>query len=376
MTLVEMLVAMLLIAVGLMALLSTLTASGASLVDQRARTGATRVGTQQMEAVRASGFDRIKLDQAAGVYSAPVTQTVDGRPYTVTTAITERDAETNGAVVAGRQTVLHVVTTVAWTGPGGVPRSSRFTTAVARDNSLAAAAAPDTCAAGAAQAIDSINIVPSPATVDASGQPLQPFQATVKLCGFASSSLVQLSWPKEGDGPQSETLTSSDGGITWTATLPVTKFKTTVPEGTTSSLDFELRAASLSQLYAVELTGQSSVPLTIDSAAISQNPIRVESSGNNCNGNKCRNLNQVVFTATASGLDPAVDSLKLKYQLQDGTFREIAMTFNPATGVWSYTDNALTVKYKTGTNQPFSFNATRLQPLATRSLMVPRTVSN
>ncbi len=373
-SLVEMLVAIFVIAIGLMALLSTLTASAASLVDQRARTGATRVAGEHMESLREIGFDQLKANMAAGVYTTPSTKAMDGRTYTITTTVTERDAETGNAPVAGRETVMLVRSALAWTA-GTTPRAVTYDTAVARNPLTAAAVGTGGCTAGADQSIESINIVPSPATVSASGAPLQPFTATVKLCGFLQTALVQLTFVSEGLGLQFETLSSADGGITWTATIPISKVRKTVPEGKTDTLDFVLNAGPLTQQHAVDLTGQSSVPLSIDTTSISVNPIRVESTTNNCGGNKCRNRDAVTFMATTTGLNPAVDALKLKYQLQDGTFREIAMTFDSVNSRWTHTDPAFTVKYKTGSNQQFTFTASRLEPLATRAVIMTRAVN-
>lgn len=382
-SLVEMLVALTLIAVGLMALLTTLTASASSLVNQRARTGATRVASAHMEGLRARGYDGVKADLAAGVYATPITRDLDGRRYTITTAVEERDAQTGGAVVAGRESVLKVVTTVAW-GAGDGARSSTFETALAAEGQSATpggggGGGGGTCIAGAERSIDSINLLPSPVAVDASGQPLEDIKAVVKLCGFTSSALVQLHWTKDGEGGKSTTLASDDGGITWRGTVSRNLVKRLVDVGGIETLDFELKAGTLSQLHALELTRQAATTLEVVSAQITPNPIRVQNSNNNCNGaKKCTNVEAVVFSAEVLGIDPTVDSVKLKYQLHDGTFREVAMTYSGSGLRWNHTDPKETVKYKVGVDQAFQFIVTRATPsgVETTSKILNRTVTH
>jgi hypothetical protein len=116
-----------------------------------------------------------------------------------------------------------------------------------------------------------------------------------------------------------------------------------------------------SQASTVTMALQPNTALTINSATVSPSPITLM--GNNSQGTKGTNTAAVTFTVNTTGLDRNVDTVRLKYQLQDGTFREIAMavhTWDATTVTWRHVDPAYTVRYRAGSSQPFVFTAMRM----------------
>jgi prepilin-type N-terminal cleavage/methylation domain-containing protein len=95
-TLVELLVAVFLFGVVLVALTGTFIAAVGSVGDQRLRTAATRVATDRLETLRDLPFEA--LDAEAGPTTAT---TPDGRTFTVDTTVTAIDPATGAAAVAG-----------------------------------------------------------------------------------------------------------------------------------------------------------------------------------------------------------------------------------------------------------------------------------
>ncbi len=368
-SLVEMLVAIFILSVALFALLGGLITSARSLADQRSRSAATRVASEHLEELRAQGFDALR----ASASPVTVTRTLDGRTYTITTTLQEEDAD---PATAGGPTVMRVTATVSWT-VGTVARSEVHTTAVAPD--------PGSIASGGstpAQRIVSVNLNPNPTVIDAAGNPTRDVSATVVLDGFDDQAYVALTWVNDGGGTKTQYLTSTDGGITWVGVVSRTDIVRVIAPGETSpGLDFTVSVGSptsLSQPYTLSLTAQSSSPPTITSASISVSQITVENH-NNCNGpNKCRNTVAVTFSATVDGINPAQDSVRVKYQLYDGTFEERPLRYDdPATGgsgAWVDTVAVLTVKFKQGPSQPFEFTVLRSADNASTSTQLTRPV--
>jgi hypothetical protein len=134
-------------------------------------------------------------------------------------------------------------------------------------------------------------------------------------------------------------------------------------------------AGTLSAPYTLAVQRAVLSPPAITGATIDRSPITVaKTTGNKSCGdrNQCENLTDVTFTVTATGLDPAQDSVILKFQLQDGTFQEVPLT--PVGGQWQIVIRARTTKFLTGTIRPFRFTATRTADGASTSATVQRDV--
>ncbi|MDQ3432869.1 MAG: type II secretion system GspH family protein [Actinomycetota bacterium] len=330
-SLVEMLVAMVILMVVMTALLGAMIASAQSIVDQRARTAATRVGNEHLERQRAKGFEGLTVTTAGpDVTTVPA----DGRSYQVSTTVTETAAATPGMVVpAGSPTVKNVTSTVTWSA-GGQVRSLTFATAVAQTS-------PQVVTGGGAgtpaKMILSITLTPNPSVVDILGGPLNDIGVTAVLSGFSASALVTLSWGNDGGVVKTQTLTSGDGGITWTGTIARTNVVRKILVGELSpGLTFTLRtgAGGPEQQYTLSLAAVAASPPVITSMTASPSTITLQRNFGSCSGGRyCNNVN-VDFTATVSGVDPTRDSVRLNYTLATGAAQETALVFDAASGQW------------------------------------------
>jgi hypothetical protein len=267
-------------------------------------------------------------------------------------------------VPAGSPTVKNVTATVQWV-TGGQARSLEFSTAVAQTNPAVV-----TGGGSAAQSIDSIVLTPNPTVVDSAGVPTGDIGATAVLSGFTATTLVTVSWSDDG-GPASKTLTSADGGITWTGTITATTVRRKVLAGEASpGLTFTLRAGpgGPEQQYTLSVVEETVGQPVITAMSASPTPIGVKKNEGSCNGNTYCNTVAVTFAATVTNLDPLQDSVRLTYVVADGTSRELALVYDTVSGQWQGTFPAGSTQFKTGT-QRFTFQVLRTAGGATSGFL-------
>ncbi|MDP9020371.1 MAG: prepilin-type N-terminal cleavage/methylation domain-containing protein [Actinomycetota bacterium] len=358
-TLVELLVAVFLFGVVMVALTGTFIAAVRSVGDQRLRTSATRVATDRLETLRSMPFDQ--LDAQAG---QTTTTTPDGRAFTVDTTVTAIDAATGAPAVGGA--VKQIAVTVSWTSRG-TTRNVSYTTAVARDESGTVATA---------QAIGTVTMFPSPATADASGRPLQDIDVTVPLTGFDPTTLVNVSWTNADGTAGAKTLTSATG-LNWRGTIAKEQVLAAIGADGRGEVRFDVSAGTLAAVYTLSVNVAAASPPSITTATIDRNPVTVSApaGGRTCaDRNQCENTTDVVFTVTVGGLDPTQDSVILQYQLHDGSFQEVPLTPTAVSGEWQLTVRSKTTKFLVGTARSFRFTAIRSADGATAAAAVARDV--
>lgn len=356
-TLVELLVAVFLFGVVMVALTGTFIAGVRSVGDQRLRTSATRVATDHLERLRALPF--AALDGQTG---RTTTTTPEGRAFTVDTTVTSVDAGTGAPAVGGA--VRQITVTVTWTS-GATVRDVSYTTAVAPDDSGTVAAA---------QAIGTVTMFPSPSTTDASGRPMQDIDVTVPLRGFPAETLVHLSWTN-ADGTAGARTLSSTTGLNWRGTVAKEQVLAAIGAGGRGEVRFDVSAGSLTAVYTLSVSVAAASSPIITTATIDRNPITVAkpAGGRTCaDRNQCQNTTDVAFTVTVEGLDATQDSVILQYQLHDGSFQEVPLT--PVSGQWNLTIRAKTTKFLVGTARSFRFTAIRSADGATAATTVARNV--
>ncbi len=354
----ELLVAISVFAVVLVGLTGVLISGVRSIGDQRLRTAATRVATDHLETLRALPFDQ--LDAQAGVKT---TTTPDGRAFTIETAVTPIDAATGSPATNGR--VRQITALVSWIS-GGARREVSYTTAIAPD---------DAGPAVTAQAIGTITMFPSPAVTDAGGRPLEDIQVTVPLVGFATETLVHLSW-SNADGTAGATTLTSTTGLNWRGTIARDQINGAMGADGRGEVLFTVSAGTLTAVYTLSLQVAASTPPAITGATIDRIPVTVAKpgAGRTCaDRNQCQNTTDVTFTVTATGLDATQDAVILQYQLHDGTFQEVPLT--PGNdGGWRLTVRQRTTKFLVGTARAFRFSAVRTADGATATTTVQRDV--
>ena len=361
-SLVEMLVAMFVISVSFAALAGGLITAAHSLTDQRMRSSGTRVATTHVEDLRALGFAALSPGTTSQLETTP-----DGREFTVDTVIRQIDAQT-GAEVVGTPTtpvVMEITATASW-DVRGQTRTATYSTAVAPDVSTYNASGGVT----PSPTIHTVNLTPNPVNLDGSSHPVEDIAATVVLKDFTTAPVVvTLTWTSDLAGGGTETtsqnLSSVDGGVTWTGDIPKANIRKELGGATSGNIDFTAAAGGLTALATLEVVNGTIVnpPAFTTDPTISQPIVTVENDGN-CNGtNKCRNTVDLTLTASVTNLDSladTVDAVFVKYQLDDGTFQEVALSpsgFND--GLWELVIPARTVKFKIGPAQDFTFTARR-----------------
>jgi hypothetical protein len=366
------LVAIFLFGVVMAAMTGVFVATARSVGDQRLRTIATRLATDRLETLRSLPFDQLEAEALPP--KSPLEMTAQGRTFVVQTQLAPIDAASGVPAPAGQ--VKQITVTVRWAA-GGVAdllctaadvagcRSVSYTTAIAP---------PELSAVGAGQAITAITMFPSPAVTDANGRPLADVEVTVTLTGFPASALVQVSWTNADGTAGAKSLTSSTG-VSWRGTIAKEQIGGAIGADGRGEVQFTFSAGSTQTVHTLALQRIATIPPAIEVATIDRNPVTVAKAAakKSCaDRNQCQNTTDVVFTVTASGLDPAQDSVIVQIQLHDGTFQEAPLT--PTGGQWRFTARARTTKFQTGAGRTFRFTATRLADGATASTTVLRDV--
>lgn len=357
-SLIEMLVATVILMVVMTALLGAMTASAKSIVDQRTRAAATRVGNEHLERQRAKGFQALVVTTAGPEIT---TVTADGRSYGVSTTVTETAAAEPGMVVpAGSPTVKNVTSTITWSA-GDQPRALTFTTAVAQTSPLVVAGGGN---GTPTKMILSITLTPNPSVVDSLGVPVNDIDVSAVLGGFSASSLVTLSWGNDGGEVKSQTLTSGDGGVTWTGTIARTQVVRKILTGEVSpGLTFTLRtgAGGPEQQYTLSLAAPAANPPVITEMTASPSTITVQRNFGSCTRRRFCNNVAVEFTATVTFVDPERDSVRLNYTLATGGAQETALVFDSVSGKWHVRFPSGSTEFKCCGLQTFTFVVLRAE---------------
>lgn len=341
-TLVELLVAIFVFGVVMVALAGVFIASAQSISDQRLRTAATRVATDHLETLRTLPFD--ELDAHAGQSSV---EALGGRTFTIDTAIETIDAGTGAETPTGR--VKEVTATISWTSRG-VTRRAAYSTGVA---------APRSDTVAATRAIGTVTMFPNPAVADGAGQLLADVEVTVPLEGFAPGTLVQLSWTNADGTAGVETLANGTTGANWRGTIARNRVRAAIGADGQGEMEFAVAAGDLTAVYTLAVQTVVADPPVITGATIEPITVARPTGNRTCaDRNQCQNKGDVTFSVTVVGLDPAQDSVIVQYQLHDGSYQEQPLTPSVG-GPWMLTVGNRTTKFLVGTARPFRFSAIR-----------------
>ena len=301
-SLIEMMVALMMLSVGFLALLSTFTASARSILEQRAKAGATRVSSQELEELRASVWSSGALGT-----SAPVEKTVDGRPYTVTNTVSWADPSLTGGV---SEALKEIETTVGWrvagTGscpaPPPGPAGCRYSTS---RSAVQGTAVPPT------DAQLTVDMLPTPVRafrIVETPTMWRPSNASgvitvhVQVQRWDYAGQIELAWTNADGANKSVVINKSGTG--WTTTLPANsnpdparEIRATLDEAEEGYVDFTVRAVSaptLQTTYRLALYGYNEFA---PSFSMSPNPVVVNwHQQHGCQGTqRCRNQTSVWF---------------------------------------------------------------------------------
>ena len=200
---------------------------------------------------------------------------------------------------------------------------------------------------------------------------------TVPMVGFAVGTLVNLSWTNKDGTAGARTLTNATG-LNWRGTIPKAQVLGALAADGLGELTFNVSAGTLNAVYDLALQRQVLFPPVIVLATIDRNPVTVAKPAKSktcAANNQCENTTAVVFNLTATGLDPAQDSVVLQFELYDNTFQEVPLApVSLLPGSWRLTIGAKTTKFLAGSARAFRFTAIRSGDGASAGTTVLRNV--
>ena len=305
-SLVETLVAMMILSISMLAMLNTLVGSAHATLAQRARAAGTRVATAEIERLRSVVWEPGFTAPAA---DTPVTS--DGRTFYVTSTVTNDPSVPQ---------LKQVVTQVRW-NEGTVSRTQTLQTSVTSGE-----AATDTLATGAYL---TLALAPNPVRVFentcVTGYwcPGAPLQVTASVEGVAYAGQIQLAWTGADGVPK--TLLLSKSGETWAGSVAPADVLVTFPDPAFLERDIEFTATAPSMpslpaaSYTLAILGYDDVALSSrvvnygTSDPVRKGQIRVDWQNNTsqCGNNSCKNLDPVVVWI--GNVDPNATSVTLSW---------------------------------------------------------------
>lgn len=347
-TLIEMMVALAIIATALFALLGGLVTASASIQAQQEDARAVRVALDRYETLRLRDWTN-DPDLQPGVHTGQAVGS-NGLLYTYATTVVERDTNTAAPEdddIDG-DLVKDLTTVVTWEGRNGRTRQITYKTSLAQD--------PSTVGLRSAyiQVIKSMNVAPQPSVVvNFDGYTDEPIYVTVEMSGFAAGEVLPITWT-DANGLRTGQALSDDGRF-WRLTIPAGTGGIRVADpqtGVSSSLTFRV-VNRIGQTAQSTLTvfGPPNNPPNIGSFAVNPNPISTFNGGLN----RQQNRTDVTFTCDVTGLNPgpnSLDSVKVRYQ---GETAQVEQTLAWAGGTtYSHTFPRSTVYFAEGTNHPYT----------------------
>jgi prepilin-type N-terminal cleavage/methylation domain-containing protein len=252
-SLVEMIVALFMITIGLLALVGQFAASIRAQHQQKLHASALRMATESVEQARQLPFSSL-----ATLPSVTGTSVAHGTTYTEATSVRVCSPTDTGTActppAAGAPSAVRVEVDVSWRD-GARSRHVRLGTSVADTQSklLAASGDPTTLLGGSASGgtsvtLSQLTLSPSTVAVTSGGAAQSSVTASLSVTGLAAGSSFPISWADDVGGHQA-TMTSTGNGI-WTATLPASSITRVVPAGQTQG----------SVVFAATVPGSATVP--------------------------------------------------------------------------------------------------------------------
>lgn len=354
-TLVELLVALMLIATALTAMLAAFLTSAKSIQSQSERSEGVRIALDRNETLRLVDYNG--ADLALGTRTENATGS-SGRTYTLTTEVVERDARPDEDVAGDK--VKDVITTVSWMGTDGQPKSVQYTTAIARD------ARTIGVGEGYVQSIRSMSVAPDPSViVDFDGYTTEDVIVTIAMTGHDVSEIVTVSWIDDRAGTQSATATSTDARF-WRLTIPKGGgIYKVLSQGQRFDMAFTAKAltSGLTATSSLAIFGPVNNPPSICSTCFTINPNPITTIGNG--KSRFENKFDVTLTCTVTGLDTtssSTDSVRVTFPGEDQTIVSQSLSRISVTGTsatYSHTFPKSTYYFGLGPSQPYTCVAKR-----------------
>jgi type II secretory pathway pseudopilin PulG len=353
-TLVETMVAIVLVTIAIFAMTAELTAYLHHQANERARTTAVRLMTTSLEKARGLTPTALAaLPQNPTI--APYTD--NGRTYHQTEVISRCSvSDPAGTCTPTSATAPDLDTrvriTVSW-ADGDQTRSVSTYTSVADDSNgtyaPSGSGSLSSLVGGTGQgasgvSVSSFTATPSTATVTSAGLPSSPITLTLTTVGLNSSTgSIPVTWTDDGGSHQ---VSLTGGPNSWTATIPAASITKVVASGT-STLTFAATVPGTSAITTAVATLRPGVSIT--SCSVLPNPVVLTLITR-------KTTLAETLSCTTSGL-AATDTVSASYTSGASTATK-ALTSSNGTS-WTATLPIGTSMASSGLSQAFTFTATR-----------------
>jgi Tfp pilus assembly protein PilV len=368
MTLVEILVALTIVSVGVLALLSELATNLKQQALEKSQTTALHLADSAIESAKSMSYST--LVGQAGTTTA--TTPINGVTYTKTTTFSvcspTDSPNTCTTPGSGAVSTVHADVTVSWTLAGG-SHSVHLAQSVSDDSQLVVSTATSplgSCGgAGTTVVIGHLALSPSSVTVSSAGTPSSAVTATLTETGLSNATCVPLTW-SDDNGSHQVSMSGSNG--TFTVAIPASSIKKATPTSG-GSITFTatvpgsqaVPTAALTLVGAPAFSGNCSVSVV----GLGLNVITLTPLTRNT-------LLPAGLTCTTTNLS-STDSVVATYQ-SGTTTKTINLTSADGT-TWTVTLPSGSAMVKSGATEVFTFSLTRAGDGSTASQNVTATLA-
>jgi type II secretory pathway pseudopilin PulG len=353
-TLVETMVAIVLVTIAIFALMAELTAYVHHQANERARATAVRYLTRTLEVAR--GLPAATLAQIPAGSIAVPTMVDGGVTYSGTEVLQRCSVSdppgtcTPPASSAQLDTRLRV--TITWPDGSATRSVSTYTSLADTASSTytpTGSGSLSTLVGGSSQAASGVSVstftaTPSSSTVTSAGVPASPITLNLTTVGLNSSTgSIPVTWTDDG-GSHQTTLTG--GPNSWTVTIPAASISKVVASGT-STITFAAAVPGTSTISTVVTTLRPGVSIT--SCSVTPNPIVLTVLTR-------KTALAETLSCTVFGL-AATDSVSVSYASGSSTATKTLTSSNGTS--WSVVLPVATTMASSGLSETFTFTATR-----------------
>jgi prepilin-type N-terminal cleavage/methylation domain-containing protein len=355
MSLVEMMIAVFIISVGLLALAGELAANLHGQVADKRQAIAVRLATTTLEDARRLTYHSLTL--SAGNQSQTTSQS--GTAYTAATSVEVCSATDPAGTCttpgSGAASDVRVVVTVSWDEAGHTRHVSLASNLGDTSSTVDQVSGSGTMASllggtgtsTLSVVLGALTLAPSTAAVNSNGNPASAVVATLNVTGLDTSTVIPLTW-SDDNGSHQTTMTSATS-TTWTATIAANNIKAVIPSDKTSSTVTFAATVPGGGVATKKLTVVST-PTFVGNCTVTPNPIVLKVLTTNTQ-------NAETLSCTTTGLASS-DSVTVSYPTGVSTTANGTLTSANGTN-WSLVLPANT-KLKGAPSEVFTFSLQRL----------------
>lgn len=373
-TLIEMVVALFLASLVLASFVGVAVAGAGASRAADARSRASQVGNAQVEQLKSTTWSTLGLydndttstgstaSNTCASASEPIvsldttsptprlapalerTTNLNGQQYVVTSCVTWRDDSADGTQSAGTETdtdqgkdIKHLRVMVAWT----LSTTSRSLTL---DSVRAPTAAEVPLVSHSTSTLSLTAVAPSPSSQSLAADYSLSAAMTMTVTANIAATSVTVDYTGRS-GAVTKTLTTGDGGTTWTVVIPSGSSGGSFNPGTTT---FSVHGTSTSGSAQATTTASFSAPPTpfTVSAAASPSSVTLSSSGNPSSA--------VILTATTSTV---ASSVSVTFPVSSGSQTRNLTSSNGTTWTVTLPADSTSGPYTATSNELFTFTA-------------------